>query len=1294
MSKNRVSILVKVFFLLICSQCLLFKTSAQYLLFNDAQDFGNGVFQLTPDAPNTSGSAWYKVAQDIREDFTVSGQMLFGQGEDGADGMVFVMQNNCVNGGTIGGGIGYSGMPGLSLGVEFDTYQNIAGTGNQNNADPSFDHVAILKNGNVSHLSLDSNLSGPIQMSSTKTDVEDSLWYDYLINWNATTEVLDVYFDGDLRISLPIDLVDSIFGGDNVIYWGFTSATGGFYANNTVQIDPIDAFGIPSPAICFGDTAQVVLPVLNNIEVVSDAKPIFASSAEAGPFGPEFANDGLAGTRWSSLQTDPQWIFVDLLDFYEVSSIEIQWETAAALEYEIQISDDSTNWNTIAAVNDGVDGEFRTINFTPVRTRFVRILGIQRTTGYGYSIFEFDIYGVGEYFWSPATFISDVSSSQPLLYPPATTVYTVKVPDKCNGPSDVNFTVFVDTISADLGQDRTWCENDTVSWAPEVLGAFGAVTYEWFPVASSDSILTVFPAVADSFTVVVTDTLGCRDTTSVISFLDQLPSVADAGVNDTICTDSKMLNATAPVTGIGSWLSVGGNGNVVDPTLLISELNGYPAPDTMYLEWQVLNGVCPVSRDTVIVIRVPNLTMPLAGFDQVLCVDSTQLEANSGTVNETSFWTTSSLAVTIADTLNPVSMLSLSDSGTHELVWTIENGICPSLSDTVNVTLQYVDTTALPSVISDADTVCLGDNNSVRLSQNDVGISWWSSADGSIWSNLAGSDSVITETLITAMYYTSTVDRGACIDVALDTVVVGVASPPSAGDLNISASKVCVGDSIWVDVINNSVQFVWQDSTTNHDWLNTVTTVNRFGTTAEDSGAVRLIALGNYCPNDTSEVAYYDIEDSASVMLAPFASPICVGENVLLTATTNVSNWTWQSSEGGAWTNLVESSLTLTATPTDTISYRIVVVPDYCPTDTIGITVEVNSQVVLGNIIAPTQACIGDIVTVVRENGIYNTWQWQDSSQTQSWNNLLGSDTVTFTMTEEVRIRALLSTDGVCPNDTAFSNLILVATTPQVPDIAMNRNEICNGESVEANITSGVFLPQDWQVSQDFGLWNDILESGSTWDSVFVNTTENIVSYRVRAVNTLSCGTAYSDSLEVLVYPVPTGTIESNIECALGEANLVFDGNEVASIITWQVAIDGGVWTNETQPASYDLSFDAYTQVRIIYSNGFSYGCGDTTAIIVMEPCEFVLPIELPNALTPNDDGFNDSFWVTNISFYPDNILKIYNRWGDLVYKKEGYLNEWEGTHNGKLLPTGTYYYVLDLKDGSKEYTGHVSILE
>ncbi|GMN12160.1 hypothetical protein MTsPCn9_34030 [Croceitalea sp. MTPC9] len=79
------------------------------------------------------------------------------------------------------------------------------------------------------------------------------------------------------------------------------------------------------------------------------------------------------------------------------------------------------------------------------------------------------------------------------------------------------------------------------------------------------------------------------------------------------------------------------------------------------------------------------------------------------------------------------------------------------------------------------------------------------------------------------------------------------------------------------------------------------------------------------------------------------------------------------------------------------------------------------------------------------------------------------------------------------------------------------------------------------------------------------------------------------------------------------------------------------------------------------------------------------------NEFSPNGDGVNETFEIDCISRYPNNTLKIYNRWGNLVFQAQGYNNEFAGISNGRaviqkeeFLPVGTYYYILDLGDGSE----------
>ncbi|WP_046759095.1 T9SS C-terminal target domain-containing protein, partial [Kordia jejudonensis] len=87
------------------------------------------------------------------------------------------------------------------------------------------------------------------------------------------------------------------------------------------------------------------------------------------------------------------------------------------------------------------------------------------------------------------------------------------------------------------------------------------------------------------------------------------------------------------------------------------------------------------------------------------------------------------------------------------------------------------------------------------------------------------------------------------------------------------------------------------------------------------------------------------------------------------------------------------------------------------------------------------------------------------------------------------------------------------------------------------------------------------------------------------------------------------------------------------------------------------------------------------------------------NEFSPNGDGTNEFFTIDCISNYPNNTLEIYNRWGNIVYSKKGYNNTFDGTSNGRAtiykeekLPVGTYYYILDLGDGSRKRAGWLYI--
>ncbi|GAA2326694.1 hypothetical protein GCM10010170_001690 [Dactylosporangium salmoneum] len=125
--------------------------------------------------------------------------------------------------------------------------------------------------------------------------------------------------------------------------------------------------------------------------LLSQGRPALASSTELGETPAAAAVDGNNSTRWGSQWSDPQWLRVDLGSTATVSQVVLQWEAAYAKAFQIQTSDDGNAWTNIYSTTTGTGGT-QTLNISGTG-RYVRMYGTQRATGYGYSLYEFKVYG-------------------------------------------------------------------------------------------------------------------------------------------------------------------------------------------------------------------------------------------------------------------------------------------------------------------------------------------------------------------------------------------------------------------------------------------------------------------------------------------------------------------------------------------------------------------------------------------------------------------------------------------------------------------------------------------------------------------------------------------------------------------------------------------------------------------------------------------------------------------------------------------------------------------------------------
>jgi hypothetical protein len=206
--------------------------------------------------------------------------------------------------------------------------------------------------------------------------------------------------------------------------------------------------------------------------LLSQGQPTTASSTENAGTPASAATDGNTGTRWSSAFADPQWLQVDLGSASTVSSVTLQWETAYATAFQIQVSNDASTWTTVYSTTTGTGGT-QTLNVTGTG-RYVRMYGTARATGYGYSLWEFQVYGTAGSGGTGGT----CSTTDAALNRPATASSLENATFTAGAAFDGNTgtrwsSAFSDPqwIEVDLGSAQTVCEV-SLSWEAAYATAF------------------------------------------------------------------------------------------------------------------------------------------------------------------------------------------------------------------------------------------------------------------------------------------------------------------------------------------------------------------------------------------------------------------------------------------------------------------------------------------------------------------------------------------------------------------------------------------------------------------------------------------------------------------------------------------------------------------------------------------------------------------------------------------------------------------------------------------------------
>src|SRR5690606_24062102 len=171
------------------------------------------------------------------------------------------------------------------------------------------------------------------------------------------------------------------------------------------------------------------------------------------------------------------------------------------------------------------------------------------------------------------------------------------------------------------------------------------------------------------------------------------------------------------------------------------------------------------------------------------------------------------------------------------------------------------------------------------------------------------------------------------------------------------------------------------------------------------------------------------------------------------------------------------------------------------------------------------------------------------------------------------------------------------------------------------------------------------------------------------------------------VNPLPKVSITSNRGNSISKGETVTLTANGGSVYYWSNA--DGILGTQSNPV-LEVRPMKTTTYTVTATN--ESGCA-TTESFTIEVKEDYIAVKAENFITPNGDGVNDNWVVTNVDAYPEHTLTIVDRSGKVLYKTRNYRNEWDGTANGLPLSAGTYYYIFDF-EGKNAIKGFITIVK
>jgi gliding motility-associated-like protein len=469
------------------------------------------------------------------------------------------------------------------------------------------------------------------------------------------------------------------------------------------------------------------------------------------------------------------------------------------------------------------------------------------------------------------------------------------------------------------------------------------------------------------------------------------------------------------------------------------------------------------------------------------------------------------------------------------------------------------------------------------------------------------------------------------------------------------------------------------------------------------------VVVSGACPTSvTSNNRSLTINSTPVIITQPSNQTVCLGDEASFTVVATGTNLTYQWRIGNV--DLVDggsisgaTTATLTIDPTvlldEALNYNVVV-SGACPTSVTSNnrSLTINSTPVITTQPSNQTVCLGDEASfTVVATGTNLTYQWRIGNvDLVDGGSISGATTATLTIDPTVLLDEALNynvvVSGACPTSVTSNNRSLTINSTPVITTQPSNQTVCLGDEASFKVVAtGTNLTYQWRFG-NVDLVDGGSISGATTATLTIDPTvllDEANNYNV-VVSGACLIDVISSNVSLVIKEIPIATATSNaFVCFDGEINL-FANTYLGATYNW-VSTTGFTSTSQNPTILTATSSDAGIYSLTITLNG----CVSTPSDVVINTIDCdTIEFFIPEGFSPNGDKINDLFVIRGIEHYPNNTISIFNRWGNKVYDASSYLNTWDGNSNqgvrigGEELPVGSYFYILDLGDGSDIFKG------